>query len=117
MKFAVDAHLPPGLCDLLRLAGHEAIHTSQLPAGNQTSDVALNTLSVKEHWVVISKDADFFHSHLLHGKPWKLLLVRTGNIRTRELKALFERHLPEIIAAFEDSTIVEIDRLAVRPWR
>ncbi len=49
MKFAVDAHLPPGLCDLLRVAGHEAIHTSQLPAGNQTSDAALNTLSVKEH--------------------------------------------------------------------
>ena len=117
MKFAVDAHLPPGLCDLLRLAGHEAIHTSQLPAGNQTSDEALNTLSVKEHRVVVSKDSDFFHSHLLNGKPWKLLLIRTGNIRTRELRALFERHLSEIIAAFEDSTLVEIDRQAVRPWR
>jgi len=31
--------------------------------------------------------------------PYKLLLVRTGNIRTRELKDLFQRNLPAMIAA------------------
>lgn len=116
MKFLVDAHLPPGLCDLLRSAGHEAVHTSQLSAQNRTTDELLNAQSIAEQRVVVTKDADFFHSHLLHGKPWKLLLVRTGNIRTRELKALFERHRSEIIAAFADNTLVEIDRSAVRPW-
>jgi predicted nuclease of predicted toxin-antitoxin system len=69
---------------------------------------------VKEQRVVITKDTDFYHSHLLHGKPWKLLLVRTGNIRTRELAALFGRHLPEIIAALEQNSLVELDWRAVR---
>jgi predicted nuclease of predicted toxin-antitoxin system len=114
MKFLVDAHLPPGLCVLLQAGGHDAIHTSQLRAQNRTTDEALNALSLKEQRVVIPKDTDFYYSHVLQGKPWKLLLVRTGNIRTRDLKALFERHLPEVITALEQNSLVELDREAVR---
>ena len=114
MKFAVDAHLPPGLCDLLKAAGHDALHTQQLAAKNRITDETLNILSVKEQRIVITKDADFYYSHLLHGKPWKLLLVCTGNIRARDLKALFERHLPEIVAALEKNSLVELDRSEVR---
>ena len=114
MKFVVDAHLPPSLCALLRMAGHDAIHTSLLPQHNGTPDEAINLLSLTEKRVVITKDSDFYHSHLLHGKPWKLLLVRTGNIRTRELTALFDRHLPAIIAAFDRNSLVELDRQAVQ---
>ena len=77
---------------------HEAVHTSQLPAGNDTSDSALNQLSLQERSVVVSKDRDFYHSHLLHGKPFKLLLVRTGNIAADELLLLLERHFEQIEA-------------------
>jgi predicted nuclease of predicted toxin-antitoxin system len=69
---------------------------------------------LKEQRVVVTKDSDFYHSHLLHGKPWKLLLIRTGNIRTRELKRLFEQHLPAIVAALERNSLVELDRQAVK---
>lgn len=114
MKFVVDAHLPPRLCAVLCAAGHEAIHTSQLAARNQTPDEMISQLSLAEQRVVVTKDADFYHSHLLHGRPWKLLLVRTGNISTRELTELFQRHLPAIVAAFEGNTLVELDRQAVQ---
>ena len=114
MKFVVDAHLPPSLCVLLRAAGHEAIHTSQLPAHNGTPDEIINQLSLAEKRVVITKDSDFYHSHLLHGKPWKLLLVRTGNIRTRELTALVGRHLPAIVAAFDGNPLVELNRQSIQ---
>lgn len=114
MRFVVDAHLPPSLCALLQAAGHDAVHTRALPAQNRTPDEALNELSLKEQRAVITKDSDFYHSHLLHGKPWKLLLVCTGNIRARELNSLFERHLPEIIVALEQNSLVELDRQTVR---
>ena len=114
MKFLVDAHLPPGLCILLQAAGHAAVHTSQLTAQNRTPDEAINQLSCSEQRVVITKDADFYHSHLLHGKPWKLLLVRTGNIRTRDLKRLFEQHLPAIVTALERNSLVELDHKTVK---
>jgi predicted nuclease of predicted toxin-antitoxin system len=91
MNFLVDAHLPPGLCAVLESAGHDAVHTRQLAAQNRTSDEAISELSAEERRVVVTKDTDFYHSHVLHGKPWKLLLVRTGNLRARDLKALFEK--------------------------
>ncbi|MBI4660684.1 MAG: DUF5615 family PIN-like protein [Verrucomicrobia bacterium] len=114
MKFLVDAHLPPRLCSVLQEAGHDAIHTSQLTAQNRTPDEIINQISVADERVVVTKDSDFYHSHLLHGKPWKLLLVRTGNIRTRELTALFQRHLTAIVAAFEGNSLVELDRHSVQ---
>jgi len=74
----------------------------------------INTFSLSEQRVVITKDSDFYHSHLLHGKPWKLLLVRTGNVRTRDLKALFQTHLTAIVAALEQNSLVELNRETVR---
>ena len=50
----MDAHLSPGICALLQSAGHDALHTRQLPAQNQTPDQAINDLSVREQRVVIS---------------------------------------------------------------
>ncbi len=85
MRFLVDAHLPPGLCALLHAAGHDAVHTRQLPAQNRTPYQVINELSLLEQRVAVTKDSDFYHSHLLHGQPWKLLLIRTGNIRNRDL--------------------------------
>ncbi|MFN0129069.1 MAG: DUF5615 family PIN-like protein [Verrucomicrobiales bacterium] len=114
MNFLVDAHLPPGLCTVLFTAGHDAIHTSGLPAHNATPDRVINELSFAGQRVVISKDTDFYYSHVLHQRPWKLLLVRTGNIGTRELKELFERQLPAIIQALGKNSLVELDRTSVQ---
>jgi predicted nuclease of predicted toxin-antitoxin system len=114
MNFLVDAHLPRGLCALLQGAGRDAVHTSQLPAQNRTTDQVINELSAGEQRVVASKDTDFYYSHLLHQRPYKLVLVRTGNIRTRELKELFQRQLPAMVQALADHSLVELDRVAVQ---
>lgn len=114
MKFLVDAHLPPDLCTLLQKAGHDAIHTRQLPSKNQTTDQSINDFSLQDQRVVVSKDTDFYYSHLLHQKPWKLLLIRTGNISTSDLARLFEVHLPKIVEALESNSLVELDHQAFR---
>jgi predicted nuclease of predicted toxin-antitoxin system len=114
MNFLLDAHLPRGLCAVLQAAGHDAVHTSQLPAQNRTTDQFINELSTREQRVVVSKDTDFYYSHLLHQRPYKLVLVRTGNIRMRELKDLFQRQLPAIIQALANNSLVELDRVAVQ---
>ena len=89
--------------------------TLDLPAKNATKDTILNRLSIDEQRIVISKDSDFFYSHLVLGRPWKLVLVKTGNMSTGELCSLFERHLSEIDTALEQYTLVEIDQAAVTP--
>ncbi len=81
MKFLVDAQLPHRVVSRLREAGHEAIHTLDLPLGNRTPDSIINELSIREGYVVVTKDADFVNSFHLRRLPHKLLLISTGNIR------------------------------------
>lgn len=115
MKFLVDAHLPRRLCAVLNDCGHNAIHTLDLPAMNATKDGEINQVSLDEMRVVISKDTDFFYSHLLQGRPWKLLLIKTGNISTRDLCSLVERNLSAIESALQSNSLVELDRATVTP--
>lgn len=63
-----------------------------------------------EQRVVVTKDADFRDSHLVKGRPYKLLLVSTGNIRNADLLSLFARNLKHIVDAFQSHSFVELDR-------
>jgi len=110
MKFLVDAHLPRRLMYLLRGAGHDSIHTTDLTLRNRTPDEVVNQVSLADERVVITKDADFVSTHLLQGKPYKLLLVSTGNISNNDLLGLFEQNLGPIVAAFEHHAYVELSR-------
>lgn len=97
----------------LQEAGHEAAHTLDLPSGNRTTDDEINDLSIREGFVVVTKDADFVNSFLLHGRPRKLLLVSTGNIRNAELEGLFLANLDKVAAGFDSFDFIEIDRQTV----
>src|SRR5436309_5107 len=98
MNFLVDAQLPRRLALRLQEAGHDVLHTFDLPAGNRTTDTEINALSLRESRVVITKDADFVNSFLLVGQPYKLLVISTGNITNLKLEALFVPNIPAIVA-------------------
>ena len=83
---------------------------SDLPAANRTQDGSIARLSVAEKRVVITKDADFVNSFLLHGQPYKLLLVSTGNISTPDLLDLFRRFLPQLTNLLTHHSYVELSR-------
>ena len=55
---------------------------------NRSADNLICSIADRDRRVVFSKDADFLHSHLLHGTPAKLLIVATGNIGNQDLTAL-----------------------------
>jgi len=110
MKFLVDAQLPRRLAALLVQAGHDAIHTLDLPLGNRTTDTVINHLSLNEQRAVVTKDADFIDSFLLRQEPWKLLLVSTGNIRNTELIALFLANIEKISEGFDAFDFIEINQ-------
>ena len=114
MKFLVDAQLPRRLTIWLNGAGFDAVHTLDLPLGNETPDTLINDISVKEQRIVITKDSDFVDSFLLHKKPYKLLLISTGNIRNIELEALFQANIEKLREAFDaGSEFVELTQTAI----
>jgi len=115
VKFLVDAHLPPSLCRALAAKGHDAIHTSGLPYGNATTDEVVRSVAIAEGRVLVTKDLDFFDGLVLHGAPPKLVLVRCGNMRKRELVALLVGQLDAIVSGLERGDLVEVESPAERP--
>ena len=115
MKFLVDAQLPRRLALALVKAGHDALHTFDLPDGNRTTDLAICETADREGRVVMTKDQDFVTSFLLAGRPERLLLVSTGNIKNTDLESIVLSVLPSIVTAFDSHRYVELtrDRLIV----
>ena len=109
-RFLIDAQFPMRLARALREAGFDALHTLDLPRRNATLDADLNALSVGEKRVLVTKDADFVNSFMVSKRPYKLLLVSTGNIDNRTLEALFAKNLAYLAELFEEHDYVELGR-------
>lgn len=113
MKFLGDAQLPNALSDFINSKGINSIHTLELPDKNRTQDGYITRLATDEHFVVITKDADFLESYVLSKEPPKLLIVKTGNIRNSELLNLFEKHIELIASLFAEHSLVEISKTEI----
>lgn len=48
MKFLVDAQLPARLATFLGTAGLDAVHTSQLPSSNRSTDATIAELADRD---------------------------------------------------------------------
>jgi len=88
----------------------DAVHTLDLPEANKTKDSAINERSLEEERIVVTKDNDFVHSFLLSKRPYKLLLVNTGNITNKALQALFEARLEQLVDLFESCDFLELSQ-------
>jgi predicted nuclease of predicted toxin-antitoxin system len=113
MKFLIDAQLPRRMVGWLTSAGCDAVHTLDLPDGNQTTDTQVIVCADQEQRVVVTKDADFVNEHVLHTRPAKLLLVSTGNISNRELEALIVPLIPDLVREFQVNSFLELGRAGI----
>jgi predicted nuclease of predicted toxin-antitoxin system len=62
----------------------------------------------REQRVVITKGADFVDTHVLRGRPAKLLLISTGNISNRNLEAVMAPLIPDIVREFGSQSFLEL---------
>ncbi len=108
MKFLLDAQLPVRLARALSHAGHDVVHTSDLPRGNASSDREVCEVADQQERVVVTKDRDFRDSHLLRGTPRRLLVVAAGNMSNADLLALFEAHGTAVMTALREADFVEL---------
>jgi predicted nuclease of predicted toxin-antitoxin system len=113
MKFLVDAQLPVRLARFLQTTGYDTVHTRYLPRQNATSDTQINEISIQQERIVITKDSDFVDSFMTIKKPYKLLLITTGNIKNSELEILFTNHLLTLVNFFQHHDYIELSRDAI----
>jgi len=108
VRFLLDAQLPVHLARALASAGHDVVHTSDLPRGNASTDREVCEVADQQERVVVTKDRDFRDSHLLRGTPRQLLIVATGNMSNAALLALFEVHGSAVVTALQEADFVEL---------
>jgi predicted nuclease of predicted toxin-antitoxin system len=108
MKLIVDAQLPVKLCEILNQIGLGSIHVDELPQGDETPDVEITQFADRENLTVVTKDFDFYHSYMALGRPKKLFLVTTGNLKNRQLFDLFRNNSLIIKNALERSDFIEL---------
>ena len=113
MKFLIDAQLPKKLVSLFQNLNQEAIHTLDLPKQNTTQDEEINELSCQYQYIVVTKDKDFLDSFILRKKPYKLLLITTGNIKNSDLINILSNNLLEIITLFENHYFIEVNQTQI----
>jgi len=113
MKFLIDAQLPESLSEFF--SEHDIVHTRSLKSGNKTKDKSINILSVNEKRIVITKDTDFYYSYIASKKPYKLVLVKLGNMRIAELKRYFKANTEKIIDVLAENSfiILEPDKIRI----
>ncbi len=112
MKFILDADLPASLN--VFFIGHEVVHTKELEHGNLTPDRDINLLSIMEESVLITKDTDFYYSYITSRKPYKLVLVKLGNMRLNDLKTYFQKNVPTIIKHLNHSSFLILEPTRIR---
>lgn len=108
MKFLVDAQLPLKLCEILENSGFESTHVDFLPKGDETTDIEIARHADEQEWIIMTKDADFYHSHMISRKPEKLFLITTGNLKNRALFDLIRRHATAIKEQLKDCSFIEM---------
>lgn len=103
VRLLIDENLPLGLA---AGCGVEALHATQL--GKRPSDSELWVKAAENDCILVTKDADFFDRLVLHGPPPKVVWVRVGNIRRRDLEALFKKNWRQIERLLLEADMVEL---------
>lgn len=97
MQFLIDAQLPASLKDVFEFNNISCIHTIDLPNQNLTTDTEIRLYCKQNNTILITKDEDFYHTHLLTQNPEYLILVKVGNCSNSLLKDILSTKLQVII--------------------
>ncbi|MEM8893419.1 MAG: DUF5615 family PIN-like protein [Bacteroidota bacterium] len=116
IKLIVDAQLPLKPCEILGQFELDTIHVDELPKGDETADAEITEFADKNGFMVITKDLDFYHSHMTLGKPKRLFLVTTGNLKNRQLFDLIRDNVSEIKKALSRSSFIELSNTGITEY-
>ncbi|HQW28153.1 MAG: DUF5615 family PIN-like protein [Verrucomicrobiales bacterium] len=103
MRLLIDENLPATLADLFPV---ESYHATRF--GRNPSDQELWKAAREQDLVILTRDTDFFDRLMIEGPPPKVVWVRLGNLRRRELEMVLVEMWPRIEGLLENADLIEI---------
>jgi predicted nuclease of predicted toxin-antitoxin system len=117
VKFLIDQNRSPRLAELLRHAGHDAVHTLEIGLA-EAEDATLLALAAGQGRVVVSGDTDFGALlALLRRRSPSVILFRSRNTpQASDQARMILDHLDDLTADLDEGAVVVIadDRIRVR---
>ncbi len=99
-QFLCDVHISYKIAKFLETKGYKAIHINKILEGFNTTDAAISEYANENNYIVVTKDIDFKNSHIISGKPRKVLRITLGNISNQKLIAILDINLETILDHF-----------------
>ncbi len=115
MRFLVDASMSPVVVQVLRTAGHDAVHVGEVIRLN-APDVDILEHAAREQRVVVAAETDFggLLASQQAAKPSAVLFHRQTGRRPREQAALLQANLASVESDLQGGAIVVIEEQRVR---
>lgn len=96
MKLLLDANISWRLVKLLQEKNIDCIHVEQTSLPVPATDRSIWQYALSENYIIVTNDEDFLNMSNLYGFPPKVILIKTGNMRTASLFDLLLKHYSSI---------------------
>ena len=110
MKLLLDANLSWRLLDLIMDYFPGSVHVEQTGLNNPAKDIHVWDYARKNEFIILTNDDDFLELSLLKGVPPKVILLRIGNQKTKNVANILIRQVEKIdsFSQSEDYGVLEI---------
>ena len=102
MKLLLDHNLPSSLVELLTDLFPHSQHVHRIEL-DRASDLEIRDYAKANHFLIVTKDADFSDLCVMRGFPPKIVWIRRGNCSSRALEQILRERYNEIEALNADS--------------
>ena len=103
-RFLVDVNLPKYFSFF-----NSPNFVHQLDLDPQWDDTAIWNYAKEREWVILSRDTDFYY-RCLADPSVKVVQLRLGNIRIRDMYQFFEDHWDTIVSKLPEAQLLDVSR-------
>lgn len=110
MKLLFDDNLSWRLEKLLSDIFPGSKHIRNIPSlSTPASDTEIWDFALKNHFIIVTNDDDFYKLAMARDKCPKIIIIRTGNKKTKDLVDLLSGKKEEITAFYENKEYVLLE--------
>jgi len=102
-QFLIDENLPRAISFQ---GDFSFIHVVDF--GRQMSDSEIWDYAIKNNFIIVTKDTDFYDRIILHGPPPKIIWIRFGNMRRKKLEEKIKELWGRIVQEIDEYDLLEI---------